>query len=337
MTSFKSQADLLTAVPGSIYNFEGATLKAHTLPTNANSKEVATTEWVKTLLGVTSTVPTVIDGGGLNINYTSGTITNPYTEAPIQVSGSVMGLAVDANSTEYIWVRYLDGAVVASNAMPLNNLGYLLATVTTNATNIISISSNTSAAGWAPINNPSFAGTVTVPSPLVGDNSNAVPTTSWVRSMVQSALVGSDSPTLSIGNTGTNAVQWSAGAVSIAGVQYPVIEGQYTFTTTSQGVYSVYAVLVGGITTVVVSTIAPTAPNALMGTVSVSAGVVRQINLPLTTGFAPIDSPTFTGDPTAPTPSLNDRDNSIATTGWVVDMVTTKMVVGFGGYVTYLS
>ena len=61
MTSFISQADLLTAVPGAIYSFEGATLKAQTLPTTANNKEVATTEWVKTLLGVTPSVPVVMD------------------------------------------------------------------------------------------------------------------------------------------------------------------------------------------------------------------------------------------------------------------------------------
>jgi hypothetical protein len=33
--------------------------------------------------------------------------------------------------------------------------------------------------------------------------------------------------------------------------------------------------------------------------------------------FAPINSPTFTGDPKAPTPATSDSDTSIATTGFV--------------------
>ena len=345
-SSFISQGDSLTAVPGAIYSFEGATLKAQTQPSTSNSKDVATTEWVKALLGVTPSVPTVVDAGGLNVNYTSGTVTNPFTGTPIYITGSVIWLAVGASTVEYIWVRYLDGAVVASSVIPSNNLGYLLATVTTNATSIVSISSNSSATGWAPINSPSFVGTVTAPNPHVADNSNVVPTTSWVRNVVQSTLLGSNSPILSIGTSGTS-VQWSGGVVSIGGVQYPVIAGQYTFTSTSdplswtqsatsQGVYSVYAVLVGGITTVVVSANAPSSPNVLMGTVSVSGGVVGQVSLPSTTGFAPIDSPTFTGTPTVPSPPLGDDSARIATTEWVLDVVPTRMATGFGGVIKYI-
>ena len=36
-----------------------------------------------------------------------------------------------------------------------------------------------------------------------------------------------------------------------------------------------------------------------------------------TTAFAPIDSPAFTGDPTAPTPAYGDNDTSVATTAFV--------------------
>lgn len=38
---------------------------------------------------------------------------------------------------------------------------------------------------------------------------------------------------------------------------------------------------------------------------------------PLITGFAPINSPAFTGVPTAPTPGLSDSSQKIATTGFV--------------------
>jgi len=371
-SSFKSGSDLLTAVPGQIYSFEGATLKVTTPPSSTSDKTVANTEWVKGLLGIVPSAPVILDGGGLNITYTSGTVTNPSTSTPIYVTGTTLPLAVGANSVEYIWVRYLDGAVVASTVSPNNNQGYLLSSVTTNSTNIVSISSNSNATGWAPIFSPSFAGVPTVPTPSLTDNSNKVPTTSWVRSVVQSTLAGSDFPTLSITNAGTG-ILWSDGTVTVSGAQYPVVSGQYTFTSSSNGILSIYAVVVGNATIVVVSSTAPTGPNALLGTVSVNAGSVGQVNLPTTTGFAPIASPVFTGNPQAPTPSINDssksipttewvntkgfapiaspvftgnpqaptplvndRDKSIPTTEWVVDMVTTKMVVGFGGYVTYV-
>lgn len=334
-SSFKSQVDLLTALPNLTYSFEGATLKAQTPLANANSKEVATTEWVNTLLGVSPSPPIVLSGGGLNIMYTSGTVINPLTSTSIQVIGSTAPLAIGSNSVEYIWVRYLDEAVIATTTAPNNNQGYLLATVTTNATSIVSITSNSNAKGWAPINSPSFAGVITVPTPELTDNSNRVPSTSWVRSIVQSTLAGSDFPTLSITNAGTG-VTWSNGLITIAGVQYPVLGGQYTFTSSTSGVVQVYAIVIGSTTTVVVSATSPTSPNVLLGSISVNAGTVGQVSLPSTSGFAPIASPTFTGSPQAPTPAPNDRGSSIATTGWVVDMVTTKMVVGFGGYVTYL-
>jgi hypothetical protein len=108
------------------------------------------------------------------------------------------------------------------------------------------------------------------------------------------------------------------------------------FTITTSGVMGIYAVVIAGTTMVLVSAVAPTGPNALLGTVSVASGTVGQVNLPPTTGFAPIASPVFSGNPQAPTPGLNDRANSIATTGWVIDAMSARMGVGFGGYLTYL-
>ena len=46
----------------------------------------------------------------------------------------------------------------------------------------------------------------------------------------------------------------------------------------------------------------------------------------ITTGFAPLASPTFTGDPKAPTPTAGDNDTSIATTAFV-----TAAVAAAGG------
>jgi hypothetical protein len=43
---------------------------------------------------------------------------------------------------------------------------------------------------------------------------------------------------------------------------------------------------------------------------------------------APIDSPTFTGDPKAPTPTAGDNDTSIATTAFVANAVANSMPTG---------
>lgn len=335
MTSFKSQGDQLTAVPGEEYSFEGAVLRAHTVPPTTNSKEVATTEWVNNLLGITPNPPAVMDAGGLNISYTSGTVVNPLTSSPIHVTGTVQPIAVTDSSIEYVWVRYLDEAVIASSTIPNNNQGYLLATVTTNASSIVGIEANTNAAGWAPIYSPSFSGVVTAPTPPMTDNSNKVATTSWVRGVVQSTLAGSDFPTLSTNSAG-NGIVWSSGTITVGGTQYPVLAGQYTFASSSTGLMKVYAVVVAATTLVVVSSITPSGLSVLLGSVEVSAGLVGQVNIPTTTGLAPSESPTFTGNPQVPTPSPNSKDNTIPTTEWVIDMITTKVGVGFGGQVTYI-
>jgi len=48
-----------------------------------------------------------------------------------------------------------------------------------------------------------------------------------------------------------------------------------------------------------------------------------------TAGMAPIDSPNFTGSPTAPTPVNTDDSNAIATTAYVVDAVSNILSGGF--------
>lgn len=334
-SSFKSKDDRLTAVQGEVYSYEGATLKATTPLPGTNDKTVPTTEWVNNTLGIVPSPPTVLSAGGLNISYTSGTIINPLTGASVYIAGSNTPVAVGDNSTEYVWVRYLDEAVIATSTTPSNNQGYLLATVNTNNTGITGITGNTNAAGWAPINNPAFSGTVTVPSPPPTDNSNRAASTSWVRSQIQTTLVGSNFPTISINSAG-NGISWSTGSVTIGGDLYQVLGGQYTFFPSTTGMISIYAVLVTTVTVVTVSLSPPTGPNVLLGTVSVNGGAVGQVDLPPILGFAPINSPTFMGTPHAPTPPLSSKSGVLATTEWVVDMIQTKMAVGFGGYVTYI-
>ena len=58
----------------------------------------------------------------------------------------------------------------------------------------------------------------------------------------------------------------------------------------------------------------------------------------LVAGAAPIDSPTFTGDPRAPTPPAGDKDTSIATTEFVTNAVNMATAAGVtGGFQFWLG
>lgn len=63
--------------------------------------------------------------------------------------------------------------------------------------------------------------------------------------------------------------------------------------------------------------------DALSGSAGALAGVLQRASngvwsvVPAAGGFAPINSPAFTGNPTAPNPAPGDNSQSIATTSWV--------------------
>lgn len=53
------------------------------------------------------------------------------------------------------------------------------------------------------------------------------------------------------------------------------------------------------------------------------SGLALLSEIPSLTGYAPLASPTFTGDPKAPTPSAGDNDTSIATTAFVANAIAS--------------
>jgi hypothetical protein len=63
----------------------------------------------------------------------------------------------------------------------------------------------------------------------------------------------------------------------------------------------------------------------LTADVSTISGQITVINTSLA-GKAPLASPTFTGNPAAPTPALGDNDTSIATTAFVQGELTDQAV-----------
>jgi hypothetical protein len=118
-------------------------------PVGDNDNSIPTTKWVNdSILNFLSNgttlagLPQVVDKGGLKVNVTAGSVPKPGSN-PCAISPLPTDLAVNASSTEYIWVRYQDCQVVASTASTNPQLGRLLATVVTSATAIISITQAT--------------------------------------------------------------------------------------------------------------------------------------------------------------------------------------------------
>jgi hypothetical protein len=159
-------------------------------------------------------------------------------------------------------------------------------------------------AGWtkaAPLASPVLTGTPAAPTATGGTNSTQIATTAFVQGeltakapLASPAFTGNPTaPTATAGDNDT----------SIATT---------AFVTTA----------VAGVATVPPATVAPLMNGA--AAVGVATKYAREDHVhPTDTSLAPLASPTFTGDPKAPTPTAGDNDTSIATTAFVTSAITT--------------
>lgn len=143
-------------------NFTGP-VEAPTPEAADNSRRVVTTEWINDRFGppgqennyvtedwvvqkVIDILTKPIDGDsypmvyvteGLHINTTAGTVPKPGGGEC--VIDKQCDIAVDANTTTYVWVRYADCSVIVTTTEPASNIGLLLATVTSNSNSITGV------------------------------------------------------------------------------------------------------------------------------------------------------------------------------------------------------
>ena len=191
MTSFPSQiSNEYLAIPNELYQFQGAILEADHPPMGDASNKVVTTGWLQALLTGSDLYPMTSDatgGTGLLVTVSSGSVPTP-TGSTCNINALTVPLAVNADSNEYVYIRYSDCQVVISTVLPLETIGLLISLVETDATHIVKITNYSSYNSWAKIDSPFFTGEPQGPTPPPGDCSNALATTEFICQVVQALL-----------------------------------------------------------------------------------------------------------------------------------------------------
>jgi Pectate lyase superfamily protein len=134
------------------------------------------------------------------------------------------------------------------------------------------------AASGAPINSPVFTGDPQAPTPSAADNDTSIATTAFVKTVIAG----------------------KADASALAG--YQPLDGDLTTLAGLTGVNTIYYR----------SAANAWSPVTIGANLTFTGGVLAAAG----TG-APLNSPVFTGNPQAPTPTAGDNDTSIATTAFV--------------------
>lgn len=187
------------------------------------------------------------------------------------------------------------GGNVSSSGTPVN--GQIAQWVTSSQITGI----NPSALGYAPINTPVFTGNPQAPTIALADNSTSLATTAYVQGNLANFQPLDADLTSIAALTGTNTIYYRSGVATWS----PVGLSGLSF---SGGILTVTA---GGGN--VNSSGTPT-----VGQVAIWTDATHiQGQSASAAGLAPINSPAFTGTPTAPTPVTGDNSTNVATTSFV--------------------
>lgn len=119
---------------------------------------------------------------------------------------------------------------------------------------------------------------------------------------------------------GTTAFSHSIGATVEHGITAQDVREPNSHINSSTAVHGVTGTLVG-------TTDAQTLTNKIINlTSNTLTGTLAQFNAAVSDAdLAPVASPAFTGNPTAPTPTAGDNDTSLATTAFVQDAINTAV------------
>ena len=338
------------ASQGFTHKFQTSTLEADHPPFGDKSNKVATTGWVSNLLEGNPMYPQVVQAGNLSINITEGYIEDLQGN-PTLIASTLIPISVVGASTDYVYIRYSDMKPVISTILPPTSIGFVLANVVSDHTQILSINQVTPGpTGLASNDSPHFTGDPQAPHPPQGDYDNSIATTQWVKDELASVL-GSDMvnrPTITLSQPST--LLWSSGSVNISGIKYDVASGTKVFTIRDNGTYTVRAVLQPGNTAIVeVSNTLPTNPYVDLATVDITAGSLGTLevinpstppgdlsNTTVTTQYLFDSLMRMFHGPNVPKVSINTDKTQVLWTGGQLSINSTMVNITQGSITTTL-
>lgn len=259
-----------------------------------NSPRLATTGWVQQL--ITNLPGDVARRSAPNTFTQANDFTGLITVPTVAAAGPYDGKAASTlfvqqyvNQLGGVWAKLNNSNTFTAGTHDFSTTAGLKAptpvgtwsTVTTSDSNVPTI-------GWLKANLPTGSSLLTTnnvwqgtnnysqvptigPAIPTGDNSNKVPTTSWVQQSIAQAVasaISSGVPVLSKSLVDPSTLDWTAGSVIINGVSVAVVAGSYNYVTPGT-----YYIKVNSLAVVSPNSTSPAlaAGEYLMGTVSVVA------------------------------------------------------------------
>ena len=188
---------------------------------------------------------------------------------------------------------------------------------------VVLIAADITAAGGALLVSPAFTGSPTAPTQAPGDNATHIATTAFVHAAVAAVSGGG----VASFNTRTGAVSLTLADVTGTGVlANTALTGIPTAPTANPGTSTVQLATTAFVQAAVTVAVGVASFNGRTGVVTLQGSDVSAA------GGALINSPTFTGNPQAPTPAPGDNDTSIATTAFVTNAIASGAnVTSFNG------
>lgn len=181
----------------------------------------------------------------------------------------------------------------------------------------------TDLAAKAPLASPVLTGTPTAPTPTVGDNSTKIATTAFVAQNAPPAPVTSVAGKTGAVTLNENDISSLVGDLAAkAPIASPALTGAPTAPTAAPGNNSTRLSTTAYVDAAIAALINGS-PGALdtLKELADALGDDASFATTMTNALAlkaPLASPVLTGNPTAPTPAVDDNDTSIATTAFVL-------------------
>jgi hypothetical protein len=217
------------------------------------------------------------------------------------LNGAKLFTYVAGSSTKVATYTDSAGTIPQTNPIILNSLGY-------------------------PTNGPIWIAEGTLVKFVLAPSTDTDPPTSPIKTIDNVQGVNDSSTTISQWtSSGVTPTYVSATSFTLPGDQTSAFEPnrRLQFTTSGGTVYG--TILTSVFTTLTTVTMTMDGAQVLDAGLSVvNLGILTASNSSIPTTIARIASPTFTGDPKAPTPAEGDNDTSIATTAFVVSNRTIR-------------